>query len=398
MLRWGIGCLLVMLALAVYVLPGAGLWAWVGLLPSLPETPVPQLAILHQPPEPIHAELVSGDDRNDLAVLPARVSGRIAHGSEPGTFQHQWPGVYAEARFRGEAVTVRFDDAVNRSRITLDGGAAGVVEVSRPGTADLRISGLAPGAHDIRMDKISESFSPASFGGFFIPPDGEALPPPAARAKLFEFIGDSDTVGYGGTAQRRDCSAEQVFAATDSTRSFGSLVAAHFNADYRMIARSGIGLVRNYGGGERELVMPIRYARALPDAPDIPSIPEPKPNVIVVALGSNDFGSDLQTNEPWNDARGLRQDFQAALIDLLRARNRANPQALLVLLAFGEYGDELVGAYRAAEASLREDGARTTLVVLPKLDRHGCHWHPSPRDHAMIADRLIAAIGAAESD
>ena len=355
MLRWGIVCLLMTLVFAVSVLPGTGLWAWAWawFLPSLPETPVPQLAILRQPREPIHAELVERGQSTGLTLLPAHVSGRVATGSEPGRFQHQWPGVYAEARFRGEAVTVRFDDAINRARITLDGGAGGIVEVSRPGATDLRISGLTPAPHDIRMDKISESSSPASFGGFFIASDGEAMPPPAPRR-----------------------------------------VAAHFQADYRIIARSGIKLMRQ--DGEDHAQMAERYARALPDEADSTPAPEPAADIIVIALGSNDFESDAPAHSSSRKRRLLGSEFQHGLVDFVRAREQRNPRALFVLLAFSEYGDDLIEAHRAAEKALHDGGARITLVELPWRDRRGCHWHSSPRDHAMTADRLIAAVAAAE--
>ncbi len=398
MLRWGIVCLLMTLAFAVSILPGTGqlslAWAW--FLPPLPKIPVPRLAILRQPREPIYAELVERGPSTGLLSLPAHVSGRVAAGSEPGGFQHQWPGIYAEARFRGKAVTVRFDDAINRARITLDGGAGGIVEVSRPGAADLRISGLTPAPHDIRMDKISESFSPASFGGFLIAPDAEAMPPPAPRPRLVEFIGDSDTVGYGATAQRRDCSADQVFAATDSTQTFASRVAAYFQADYRILARSGIKLMRHDGDPEPQMVE--RYGRALPDEADSTPAPEPAADIIVIALGPNDVASNAPAHLAGRERRRLSLEFQQGLADFVRAREERNPRALFVLLAFSEYGNDLIDAHRAAEKALREGGARITLVVLPWRHRRGCHWHPSPGDHAMTADRLIAAIAAAERD
>lgn len=363
--------------------------------PPLPRTPVAKLTVLGDASMPIEAKLVPVEEGTNLIPLPVRVSGRMERQREAGGIRHEWPGLYAEARFRGRSVTVRFDDSINRFRITLDGGRGGLVETARPGSADLRLSGLAPGEHVIRAEKISESFAPAVFGGFFIGKEYDALPTPAGPSRLIEFIGDSDTVGYGGTAERRTCTAEQVFATTDSSRSFGPRVAAHFGADYRMIARSGIGLVRN-SGGARAQTMPDQYPRALPNDGASVSTTEPTPDIVVVGLGSNDFGSPLQSGEPWRDRQALRQDFQTALIAFLRARHASHPAALVVLLAFGEYGEDLVGAHRAAEEALKLEGARVVLIVLPKLDRRGCHWHPSPRDHALIADKLTAAISAAE--
>jgi lysophospholipase L1-like esterase len=384
------------LALVTCILAVVGVRTWRS--PPFPSAPVPRLAVLGQTPASIHAELVPTSKVTDSIPLSSRILGPVVEGSEPGSFQHHWPGFYAEARFRGRAVTARFDDDMNRFRITLDGGASGIVEISRPGAAELRISGLTLAAHDIRLEKISESPGPRLFGGFFVDNGGEALPPPDVAPKLIEFIGDSDTVGYGSTAQRRDCSDEQVFAATDSSRTFGPSVAAHFGMDYRMIARSGIGLVRNFDASPRGLTMPSLYARGLPDDAESKPVAERTPDIVVVGLGSNDFGSKLQADEPWRDHRALRRDFQLALIEFMRARQTPNPQALFVLLAFGESGDELVGAYRAAEEAMKRSNARTSLVVLPKLDRRGCHWHPSPRDHSMIAQALIAAIAAAAPD
>ena len=83
------------------------------------------------------------------------------------------------------------------------------------------------------------------------------------------------------------------------------------------------------------------------------------------------------------------------LVRFLRERVRENPGALQVLLAFGEYGAPLVSPYSAALDSLKADGARAVLVVLPKLDRTACFWHPSADDHAMIRDQILAAILAA---
>jgi hypothetical protein len=115
-------------------------------------------------------------------------------------------------------------------------------------------------------------------------------------------------------------------------------------------------------------------------------------DIVVVGLGSNDFGK-LREGEEWADEEALRADFEAALLGFMRGLREDNRSVLLILLAFGEYGEALMGAHRAAFEALRADGARVQLVILPELERDACDWHPSLADHAMIADRLIAAIG-----
>ncbi|MTH79813.1 SGNH/GDSL hydrolase family protein [Paracoccus aestuariivivens] len=363
-------------------------WSWPE--PARPHVPVPQLASeTGQGKALVFTDLVPL--QQGLTPVPALVTGRASGGAK-GALMQEWPGFHAEARFHGTMVTVRFADTVNRWRIQIDDGHTSVIELSRPGVNDLRIRGMPEGEHHIRVEKISESSMPTSFGGIFVDEGSQALPAPDARPKLIEFIGDSDTVGFANTALRRDCTEEEVFSATDTSRSFGPQVAHALDADFRMVARSGIGLVRNYEGVSPQATMTTRYPLALPSEPSATRLADRKADIVVTALGSNDFGSSFTDNEQWSDKDTLSRDFGTALIGFLRDRVRENPGALQVLLAFGEYGDPLVMPYLRAESALKSDGARAVLVTLPKLQRNACLWHPSALDHELIAKQLLAAV------
>ena len=374
-------------------LAALALWLWPG--PARPALPLAPLRMVAGPSSPhLAAGLVAPEP--GLSPLPLTVAGRAAAGPN-GALVQEWPGFHVEARFHGDAVTVRFEDGVNRWRVLIEGGAAGRVELARPGRRDLRITGLGPGDWRIRVEKISESSMPAGFGGIWIDPSAaRPLPAPPPPPHLIEFVGDSDTVGFADLSDHRDCTEDEVFATTDTARSFGPQVAARLGADYRMIARSGIGLLRNYGGAAPGATMASRHAMALPGDVSALPLPERPADIVVTALGSNDFGSALGPGEPWPDHDRLSRDFGPALTAFLRQRRQAVPGALQVLLAFGEYGPHLVDPYREAAAALRAEGARVALVVLPPLGRHACFWHPTAADHAMIAAELVTAIRAAE--
>lgn len=360
-----------------------GFFAWPG--PARPMIPVPQIGLAKDagfrvrlvPPQP------------DLVALSAKVTGRAAAGPAQG-YRHEWPGFHAAARFEGTGITLRFDDAVNRWRVVLDGKP---VEISRPGRQDLRIDGLTPGPHAIRAEKISESKGPALFGGFLLDAAAKALPPPEP-GRLIEFIGDSDTVGFANTAEHRDCGDEEIYAATDTSRSFGPQVATALGADYRLVARSGIGLLRNYGGADPDHTMDRLYPLALPGDAAATALPQRQADIIVIGLGSNVFGSELAPGERWTDKSQLRRDFGPALADFGTARAQENPGALMVLLAFGEYGPELVEAHRSASDLLTARGIANRLVILGEPRRNACLWHPSAADHAMIAETLIEVLNA----
>lgn len=328
----------------------------------------PQIALL--PPSAV----------NTLPRLAPQVTGLAT--ATPEGLQHDWPGLHLRARFTGTALRLLFDDAANRFRLSLDGRPVAIL--TRPGNQVVDLTGLPPGPHDIALEKLSESPGPALFGGVFLPPGSTALPPPAPAPRLFDFIGDSDSVGYANTASNRACTPDTVFLATDSSAAFGPRTAAQFGADYRLIARSGLGLVRNYDGADPGRTMTTLY----------PPPPAPPPQIIVIALGSNDFSTPLRDGEPWPDAAALRADFTRALIAFTRQRHAAAPKAQILLLVFTEYGADILAAHQAAQAELASTGLATTLVPLPKLGRHACDWHPTLDDHALIAQTLIDAITA----
>jgi len=370
----GLACSVLIAIVALYVRP----------CPARPVTPVPQIALAEN--TAFSARLVPWQQK--LGPLPAAITGRAAPGPDGG-YRHEWPAFHAVARFEGTSVSLRFDDSLSRWRVDIDGSA---VEISRPGLRDLLIEGIKPGRHEIRAEKISESPGPALFGGFFINDAGRDLAPPEPAPRLIEFIGDSDTVGFANTAERRDCTEDEIYAATDTSRSFGPQVARALGADYRIIARSGIGLLRNYGGADPERTMGQLYPLALPADPQAPALPQRPADIIVIGLGSNVFGSPLDPQERWTDNSDLARDFGPALADFARARAQENPGALVVLLGFGEYGPELVEAHHRAAALLDERGIANRLVVLDKPQRNACLWHPSASDHAMIAEALLAAL------
>lgn len=335
----------------------------------------------------------------DMTQLEATIIGRVApipsvNGVREYGVRHQWPAVYASARFSGDAVILAFDDALNRYRLTLDDAGGPALVITRPGKTTVQLTGLGPGPHRVRLDKISESLSgTGDFLGFFVPTGGRALAPPDQKTRQIEVIGDSDAVGYGNVSSSRDCAGGEVFFLTDTQKAFGPRVARYFDADYQIIAVSGIGLVRNYGGVNSDTTMPPLYPRLLIDEP-APFQPDGwNPQVVVFALGSNDFATPLGPDEAWPDQQALRIDFEtryARFIETVRVRY---PQALFILVAMKDYGTDYLEAHRKVLTGLQSGGdENVVMVVLPKMEKTGCHWHPSDQDHQMLADGIVDLI------
>ena len=308
-----------------------------------------------------------------------------------GALRFGWPGVYFEGRFRGSAVEVAAESGTEFMRVTVDGEEKAVLK--RPGTARLQLRGLKPGEHVVRLEKQTESQSGGGrFLGFRALEGGEPLPP-ARRPRQIEFIGDSYTVGYGNTSPGRTCTSEQIHDRTDTQLAFGPLLAKRLGADYRVIAYSGFGVIRNYGGGRPGESLPALYPRLIPD--DATRLERGtggwRPQLIVINLGTNDFSTPLHAGERWRDAAELRADYQERYIAFLRELRAKQPQARFVLMGSDAFFEEVS---RIAAAVNAGGPRRATPLRFGGLELTGCDWHPSLADHRHLAASLQAALAA----
>src|SRR6187402_2942614 len=151
----------------------------------------------------------------ELQQLPTHVGGRTSIDSNAAgeqSYEYSWPSIYFETAFKGDSITLKFEDDQNIFHLILDGGAP--VVINKPGKQDYAVPGLTAGTHRVRLEKISETQSSTGrFHGFYSDDKPTALP---KRKRRIEFIGDSFTVGYGNTSPSRECTNEQLFNTTNS--------------------------------------------------------------------------------------------------------------------------------------------------------------------------------------
>lgn len=338
------------------------------------------------------AVAATADPALDATVHTA---GRVV--TSGGTWQHAWPGVYFEGRFRGTGVGIVLDDAYGDYDVAVDGRT--VATLVTPGATTYRVTGLSAGEHTVRVVKRSEvPWATSTFGGF-VPVDGsQVLSAPPPRDLQLELVGDSYTAGYGNTSASRECTGDEVTRTTNADLSFGALTARALGADYQVNAFSGRGMVRNYAGGEPGTSYRTYEARALPfvDAPwDRPS--SWHPDAVVVGLGINDFSTPLNANETWPTTAALREAWVAAYHGYLDTlRERYGPDTYLVVSAtYVHTGTDLPDLAQRVVDERNADGddrVRSWYYGNEGLDYGGCHWHPSVRDHEVIAARLTAFL------
>ena len=320
--------------------------------------------------------------------------------------EHAWPGVYYEARFEGDEILVKLDDTRNILAVFIDDKP--VAHWSKPGHAIFRIGDLSWGTHTIRLEKLTESQDgSAKFEGFYLPGNtivlGASPPPISLKAgkpltitplsRQIEFIGDSYTVGYGNTSPKRECTKDEIWATTDTQQAFGPLTAKHFNADYQINAYSGRGIVRNYDGFIGD-PLPALYPFALFDGKTAYNDPTWQPQIIMIALGGNDFSTPVHAGEKWHTQEDLRADYIASYVTFVKTLRARNPNASFLLANYGEA--EIISDIAEVIKRLNADGETRVAPFNAgsNFERTGCDWHLNTADDRRISATLIAYLDA----
>jgi lysophospholipase L1-like esterase len=372
--------------------------------PAPPPPPPPPVATLSVTADPANRSVTA-----DMLVLSPKISGRVVTAPISGTlpagsksYTHEWPAVYFEAAFNGDSFVAKLDDPNNEYRLFIDSLAP--VRLAQPGNAEYKISGLSNGAHKIRLEKVTESIGiRGTFSGFYIPKNAAAAAAPV-RARQIEYIGDSDMAGYGLRSNTRQCTQEEVRLLSDTQLTYPAKTAKRFNADYQVNAISGRGMARNYDGFDPQIIMPLVYPYSLSDQSSAYMDEAWQPQIIVVALGANDFATALKAGEKWAAPKDLIADYFATYERFLRTLYSRNRGANLIVL-----WPDTPRLTNAADITLYENGQNqlatkaqaigfksTEFTKIPNLglELSACDFHASESDHEKMTQWLISKLDA----
>jgi lysophospholipase L1-like esterase len=353
---------------------------------------------------PSHAQTLGPSKPTELQAkgmkaLPVRAVGRVSAKPLPAPmpkgsvgYSHQWPAVYFEAAFTGDSVMLKFDDALNEYRLFIDDGKP--ITIAQPGAAMFKVSGLPRKAHKLRLEKVTESIAGVgAFQGFYIG-KGSKAGIASPRKRQIEFIGDSGMAGYGIRSPKRECTQEEVRLLSDTQISFPALAAKHFNADYQVNAYSGRGVIRNYGGAEPGLTMPVLYPYSLYDRSAPYADAKWQPQIIVVGLGANDVSTPLKPDEKWQTTDQFARDFVESYTAFLSQVHKRNPRAALVIIWPGseEFSNAEIAKYAVLGKTMLEEqtkqiGFRSVdFLALDdmKAETTACDYHWSMMAHQQL--------------
>ena len=227
--------------------------------------------------------------------------------SNPQEARFDWSGVYMQFTFRSTECSVKMSDTGhNYYNVIVDNQPSKTFDVKSDTTLVLAI-GMGPQIHKVQIYKRTEGNQGAgTFKGILLSENGEMLPWKDIPVRKIEFIGNSITCGYGTEGLSKD---EHWKPSTENNYlSYAPIIARAFNADYHIVAHSGLGVVRNYGYKEKVSpnAMPDRFNRVY-DEKELPgwNFKQWKPDAIVINLGTNDFST-----QPYPDKAVFKKGYE----------------------------------------------------------------------------------------
>ncbi|WP_269524158.1 SGNH/GDSL hydrolase family protein [Coraliomargarita parva] len=302
-----------------------------------------------------------------------------------------WPGSTVKFAFEGGSLDLVLDDerGENFYQVIVNGNEADAFVIDcEPGEHSYTVpASLLATENEVVLFKRNEGFQGKTvFEGIRIDEAGRLLPPPAKPVRKIEFYGDSITCGMGNLAP--EDAGDKGMHVENNYMAYGAITARQLEAEYRCIAKSGIGIIKSWF----PLVMPEMYDRVTPsDAGSRWDFSQWTPDVVVVNLFQND---------KWLVGRldpvPTGPDIIAAYKQFIASLRTVYPEAQIVC-ALGSMDatapdSQWPGYIETAVAEMEAEGDTKLSTCFFPFD--GFRKHPRVRHHQRNADILSAHIRA----
>ncbi|WP_416877118.1 GDSL-type esterase/lipase family protein [Litorimonas sp.] len=305
--------------------------------------------------------------------------------TESGGYKMGWPGSGVSLRFEGKTLSA-----------TLTDGGKGIMDLSvngemsalklEPGTNSyILVDSRAPQTFDVELTRRTEVYDTGLFTIESVEVDGPIISEPASERKIL-FLGDSITAGFGLRGDTKDCAYTPETNAP--LQSYASLTADQFGAEAQLIAISGRGVVHNYDANPAP-VMPLQIDSALPDNGSQWDDDLFRPDIIVTALGTND----------WSVINPGLEKFRLGYKEMLSDLRAQFPKAHIVTVNGPLLeGERLESVRQSIDWAMQELGDPDISTINLNLSETGLKWsclyHPGRDSMKKMANQLGVHIAA----
>lgn len=336
---------------------------------------------------PLKGSLVKPSDPN--IVYTGRIS--FANLDAP-TFSY--PGTQIIARFEGTSLKMIAKPMSGYFMAQIDQAEPFKVGFNAPRDSVVTLAtALTDGIHTVRLMYAVEGleYKPV-FKGFILDEGRQLVTPPVLPQRKIEFIGNSITCGYGNESIEKTDPFE--YETENHYYTYAQQTCRNLNAMAYVVARSGIGVYRSYGGpktGTPENVMTTEYEYTnLYDRSEKWDFSRYTPQVVCINLGTN----DLSTNN--YDVKLLKQAYKK----FLKQVRQHNPKAKIVYLCGSMLGGKELEIAKKTLNEVVEEAKKDGDKEVYRFDftpqngdlYYGASWHPSLWQHQKMAGELTAFL------
>jgi hypothetical protein len=309
----------------------------------------------------------------------------------------EYPGTSVIVRFSGSCISARLRRNAGYYNVSVDGGPFEKLSTYSRGrkghAASLFVlaDSLSSGFHTLELSLANEGlYAHPAFYGFVLPEANSLMSQPMPKTRSIEFIGNSITCSYGVEAP------SQYVRFSDSTENFAmgyaSITAHRYNAAMMVVARSGIGVYRNYNDvvtGSR-VTLPTFYGRTFIGKSPVWDFSRFSPDIVCLNLGTNDISQGLYDLEK----------FKSAYVAFVKTLRSHYPKARIILLSGcmlrGKRLSALTNTLNSICLQFKMSGDSNIyrFDFTPQTGKlgYGADWHPSAAQQLLMANELSQYI------
>ncbi|MBE6637025.1 MAG: hypothetical protein E7618_04400 [Ruminococcaceae bacterium] len=256
-------------------------------------------------------------------------------------------------------------------RVEIDGGDS-VAKQFPLGEQSVVLAEVEQGYHTITVRKVTEgSTSRVTVKALIF--NGKLDQVPEESPLRIEFIGDSITNGVGSYPEA--VTNWDYLTHCDAAYSYATMVGKALNAEVHLTSISGWGVVRGATSLDHQLPLVYDLASHEVDKEAKWDFASWQPDVVVVALGTNDEGVPPG-------------QFMPAALKFLKTVRQKNPDAYIVWM-YGMMSTKQTAAIELAITEMKDD----RIVYLPQETNTAGGWgHPTYEAQCGYAAKLIELL------
>lgn len=328
---------------------------------------------------------ISSDDSH--IVYMGRISRTIPH-----MVRFTYPGVSIFANFEGTSLQMKVKPGSGAFMVEIDDELPYRINYSANDSVQTLAEGLPEGIHRVRVMYAIEGYElKPAFKGFYLDHGCHLAEAPVLPERRIEFIGNSITCGYG--VESENPKDPFTYDTENHFYTYAARTARALKAQHLVVARSGIGIYRNYAAprsGSKDC-MPAMYEQVLfTDSTELWNHALYTPDVVCINLGTNDislndYDMDLLTDGYRRFMKKLRSIY---------------PKAKLVLLSGSMTDSQALSDIKKAMDTVADEMHKNGDKEVYRFDMSpqtgslgmGASYHPSMRQHQKMASELTAFL------